>query len=221
MRLRKKPWVRQELNECEFFINNPYNNIGKWHKCFKRKLPIHIELGCGKGKFIAKIASNNININYIAIDIKSEVLGLAKRNIEKEYLDKKIKIDNILLMVQEIEIIKDIFNKNDTVDRIYINFCNPWPKRRHNKKRLTYPKQLEQYKIFLKPNGEIYFKTDDNNLFEDSIKYFLSSGFEIVKKTSDLSTEDIFEKNILTEHEEMFAKQGIKIKAIIAKLKVG
>ncbi len=109
-----------------------------------------MNFGCGKGSFIAKLAVQNPNINYLAIDIKSEVLGLAKRNIEKEYLEAKREIDNVLLTAYEIEIIQNILNQKDLVDRIYINFCNPWPKPRHNKKRLTHPKQLEKYKIFLK-----------------------------------------------------------------------
>ena len=153
----------------------------------------------------------------MAIDIKSEVLGLAKRNIEKEYLDKKRKIDNVLLTAYEIELIQNILNEKDTVDRIYINFCNPWPKPRHNKKRLTYPKQLENYKIFLKPEGEIYFKTDDDALFKASKKYFLDAGFQIIAETYDLKNEPIWENNIQTEHEKMFEEQGIPTKALIAK----
>ncbi len=125
----------------------------------------------------------------------------------------------MLITSYEIEIIKNILNKKDIVDRIYINFCNPWPKSRHNKKRLTYPKQLEKYKIFLKPGGEIYFKTDDENLFKASTKYLEESGFEIVKTTQNLSEEPIWENNIKTEHEEMFEAQGITTKALIAKLK--
>ena len=121
--------------------------------------------GCGKGGFISKLAVQNPKINYLGIDIKSEVLGLAKRNVEKEYLEAKREIDNILLTAYEIEIIQNILNENDRIDRIYINFCNPWPKAKHNKKRLTYPRQLEKYKVFLKPEGEIYFKTDDLDLF--------------------------------------------------------
>lgn len=104
------------------------------------------------------------------------------------------------------------------VDRIYINFCNPWPKPGHNKKRLTHPKQLEKYKIFLKPEGEIYFKTDDDNLFNSSIRYLEESGFKIIKKTYNLHSEPIWENNIETEHEKMFEEQGIKTKALIAKL---
>ena len=218
MRIRRKPWVRQELEECEFFVSNPCDNIGKWHKKFKNLQPIHLELGCGKGSFIAKLASRTPDINYMAIDIKSEMLGLTKRNIEKEYLEELKPIDNILIMSYEIEIIQNIMNKKDYVDRIYINFCNPWPKPTHNKKRLTYPKQLEKYKVFLKEDGEIYFKTDNDDLFEKSVQYLESENFVILKKTYDLHKEEIWD-NIKTEHEEMFSRQGTKIKALIAKLK--
>lgn len=146
-------------------------------------------------------------------------MGLAKRNVEKEYLDVKREIDNVLLTAYEIQIIQNILNKKDKVDRIYINFCNPWPKPRHNKKRLTYPTQLEKYKIFLKKGGEIYFKTDDENLFNASVKYFEQEGFEIISRTYDLHKEPIWEDNIETEHEKMFEEQGIPTKALIAKLK--
>lgn len=147
------------------------------------------------------------------------MLGLAKRNVEKEYLDARREIDNVLLTAYEIQIIQNILNKKDKVDRIYINFCNPWPKPRHNKKRLTYPTQLEKYKIFLKKDGEIYFKTDDENLFNASVKYFEQEGFEIISRTYDLHKEPIWEDNIETEHEKMFEEQGITTKALIAKLK--
>ena len=105
------------------------------------------------------------------------------------------------------------------VDRIYINFCNPWPKGKHKKRRLTHPRQLESYKTFLASDGLIYFKTDDDELFEESLEYFETSGFEIVKKTYDLHNDMIFEENVVTEHEKMFSEEGIKIKALIAKLK--
>ena len=216
MRIRKKAWVELELNACSFFIKQPCDNKGKWHEVFNKKQPIHLELGCGKGSFIAKLASQNENINYIAIDLISQMLGLAKRNIEEEYKTIDREVDNVLIMSHEIEIIQNIMNENDIVDRIYINFCNPWPKPRHNKKRLTHTRQLENYKKFLKDDGEIYFKTDDDNLFRASIKYFEEAGFKIEKITYDLHNEQIWENNIETEHEKMFTKQGIKIKALIA-----
>ncbi len=219
MRMRRKPWVREELANSEFFIDEPTNNIGKWKKSFKKEQPFHLELGCGKGSFIAKIASQNVNINYLGIDIKSEVLGLAKRNVEKEYAEKNIEIGNVLLTAYEIEIIQNILNEKDKVDRIYINFCNPWPKHRHNKKRLTHTKQLEKYKVFLKKGGEIYFKTDDLELFEATKIYLNEAGFVINKQTYNLRKEPIWDNNIETEHEKMFENQGIQTKALIAKLK--
>ena len=217
MRIRKKAWVEPELNSCKFFIKEPVKNIGKWHKCFKKKQNIHLELGCGKGQFIAKLAARNPNINYIAIDLISQMLGFAKRNIEKEFKELKREIDNVLIMSQEIEIIQNMLNEKDVIDRIYINFCNPWPRPRHNKKRLTHTRQLENYKKFLKANGEIYFKTDDDNLFKASVKYLEESGFKIEKITYNLEENPIWENNIETEHEKMFKEQGIKIKALIAK----
>lgn len=216
MRIRRKAWARPELEESNFFVDIPADNKGKWASCFSKQQPIYMELGCGKGTFISKLACENSNINYIAIDIKSEMLGLTKRNIEKEYSKSNREIDNVLITAQEIELIQNVFDENDVVDRIYINFCNPWPKARHNKKRLTHTKQLEKYKIFLKPGGEIYFKTDDDNLFLASQRYFKEAGFEIQKLTYDLHSEKDIE-NIETEHEIMFTNQGIKIKALVAK----
>lgn len=188
-------------------------------KHLKEKIsPCIQNFGCGKGSFIAKLAVQNSEINYLGIDIKSEVLGLAKRNIEKEYLKAQREIDNVLITAYEIEIIQNILNEKDLVDRIYINFCNPWPKPRHNKKRLTHTKQLEKYKVFLKQGGEIYFKTDDYNLYKATIKYLEETGFEIIKQTENLHKEPIWENNIETEHEKMFEEQGITTKAIIARI---
>ena len=215
MRLRKKPWARPELEVCNFFITNPSENKGKWKQSFVNDNPIYLELGCGKGTFIAVHGSENEDINYIAIDIKDEVLVLAKRNIEKAYEDKNKEINNLKLMAQEIALINDIFSEEDVVDRIYINFCNPWPKERHKKRRLTHTRQLENYKNFLAEDGEIYFKTDDDELFDESIEYFKESGFNIDYITYDLHKSD-FVGNVRTEHENMFSEQGIKIKFLIA-----
>lgn len=218
MRIRYKPWARKELEESSFYIDHPEEIRGKWIKQFKKEQPMHLELGCGKGSFIAQIACQHPNINHIAIDMVDPMLGLAKRNIEKVYSEKHREIDNVIITRFDISRINLMMDKQDCIDRIYINFCNPWPKGKHRKKRLTHPKQLELYKIFLKPRGEIYFKTDDDSLFASSLLYFEESGFEIIKKTYDLHSENVPD-NIETEHEKMFSEQGIKIKALIAKLK--
>ncbi len=219
MRIRFKKWARPELEASKFYIDNPEELKGNWKGKFENNNPIHLELGCGKGQFISKLAVENQNINYIAIDLVDAMLGLAKRNVEKEYNERNIEPKNILLTRFDIERIGLILDKKDEIERIYINFCNPWPKGKHRKKRLTHSRQLEKYKEFLQESGKIFFKTDDEDLFNSSLIYFEESGFEIIKKTYDLHAKGIFEKNIETEHEKMFSEQGIKIKALIAKRK--
>ena len=218
MRIRYKKWARPELEASKFYIDNPEDMKGKWKEQFKEpEQTLHLELGCGKGQFISTLASCNLNINYIAIDLVDAMLGLAKRNIEAVYREKNLEPNNVFITRFDIERIPLILDKKDKVERIYINFCNPWPKGKHRKKRLTHTRQLEKYKTFLKPGGEIYFKTDDDDLFRASLGYLEESGFTILEKTFDLHQEPIFENNIETEHEKMFSEQGIRIKALIAK----
>lgn len=235
MRIRFKPWAREELETSPFYIDNPQDYKNKWKNLFEKNAPIYVELGCGKGNFIAKLSKNNEekNINFIAIDLVDAMLGLAKRNLELEYgirttlekeeieneIEKQKAIKNVKLTRYDISLVSNIFGKEDNIQRIYINFCNPWPRGKHHKKRLTHTRQLMQYKEFLSDNGEIFFKTDDDLLFADSLIYFEQSGFKIEKKTYDLKNEKDFwngEENIETEHEKMFQKEGIKIKALIA-----
>ena len=218
MRIRYKKWARPELEASKFYEDNPEEWKGKWKEHFtKTSNPIHLELGCGKGQFISKLAVENQNTNYIAIDLVDAMLGLAKRNIENTYKEENIEPENVIITRFDIERINLILDEKDNIERIYINFCNPWPKGKHRKKRLTHSKQLEKYKQFLQPNAEIYFKTDDDGLFESSLIYLEESGFKVVSKTYDLHKEPIFKNNIETEHEKMFTEQGLKIKACIAK----
>ena len=220
MRIRYKKWARPELEASEFYEDEPEKWKGKWKEHYDdSRKPFMLELGCGKGQFISKLAVENQNINFLAIDLVDAMLGLAKRNIEQEYQNENLEPKNVIITRFDIERINLILDKKDEVERIYINFCNPWPKGKHRKKRLTHSRQLEKYKEFLKPNAEVYFKTDDDGLFESSLTYFEESGFKILKKTYDLHEEPIFERNIETEHEKMFSEQGIRIKALIAKLK--
>ena len=219
MRIRYKKWARPELEASKFYIDEPEKMKGKWKTFFKNpNNPLHLELGCGKGQFISNLASENLDKNYIAIDLVDAMLGLAKRNVEQVYAEKNIEPQNIVLTRYDIERILQILDKEDKIERIYINFCNPWPKGKHRKKRLTHTRQLEKYKQFLTPNGEIYFKTDDDDLFNSTLLYLEETGFEVKAKTYDLHQEPIFEHNIETEHEKMFTEQGIKIKALIARV---
>lgn len=217
MRIRRKPWARPELAACDFFISveDAPKHKGKWSVVFLKKNPIHLELGCGKGQFISKIAFENEDINYIGVDIKSEMLAVARRNIVKLFDDNNKSVDNIKLVSFNVEKIDEVFSADDNIDRIYINFCNPWPKDKHKKRRLTHPRQLLKYKEFLCESKQIHFKTDDDDLFNDSIEYLINTGFRIDYKTYDLHSENIF-SNIMTEHEKMFSENGCKIKFLIA-----
>lgn len=215
MRIRRKKWAEKELNESKYYIDKPEINKGRWREKFKNsENKLFVELGCGKGIFIATLAKKHPEINYIAVDMIEAMLGLSRRNIEEAYEGQNP--ENLWLIRANVEQISNVFSQEDKVDRIYINFCNPWPKSKHNKRRLTHTRQLEQYKTFLNKTGEIYLKTDDDELFEASLEYFNESGFNIINTTYDLHNNPIFEENIETEHEKMFSAEGIKIKALIA-----
>lgn len=211
MRLRKKWYARPEMEADEKSVIEPWGMKGMWKESFKNENPIHLELGCGKGLFISTLAEKNKDINYVAIDLKDEVLIFVLRKINE------MGIGNVRLIPMFIERIDEIFTK-DEVSKIYINFCNPWPKVSHHKRRLTHPRFLKKYKTFLKPGAEIWFKTDDDDLFEASLEYFKEEGFTELYKTWDLHESD-FEDNIKTEYEEKFSSFGVKIKFGIFKLK--
>ncbi len=212
MRMRRKPWARPELDESYIYIKNPIECFSSWQSTFEKQQPLHIEFGCGKGSFISQKGYQNKNINFLAFDIKSEMLALTKRNIEKVYGDEKV--GNIRITAFDISRIDLAISEEDKAEVIYINFCNPWPKDRHKKRRLTHTKQLVMYKRFLKKGGKIYFKTDDDELFTESLEYFKEAGFTTEFITYDLH-KNSWENNIVTEHETMFTNEGIKIKAII------
>lgn len=214
MRIRHKPWAKPELEACPFYIHNPQEHKGSWYKLFPDpEKPLYVELGCGKGGFISQAAVAHPEINFVAMDIKNEMLGLAKRKLEAAYSEKNMPTDNIRIAIQNIERLDLSWDENDHADRIYINFCNPWPKKKHKKRRLTHTRQLLNYKKFLK--GQIWFKTDDDELFEESLEYFEEAGFEIKFITRDLHSESGIE-NFVTEHEKMFTDMGLKIKFLIA-----
>ncbi|APC42017.1 tRNA (guanosine(46)-N7)-methyltransferase TrmB [Clostridium estertheticum] len=216
MRLRKKYWARPELEASHIVRTDQYDHKGNWSEEFKNKNDIHLELGCGKGSFIAEKSRQNDNINFVGIDLKDEVLVFALRKVIEVRAVKAEQNINVRLMPLNIMFIDDVFAK-DEISRIYINFCNPWPKERHNKRRLTHTKFLTNYKKFLKVGSEVWFKTDDTGLFEDSIEYFKQCGFEILFLTYDLHKSG-FEENVITEYEAKFASIGKKAMFLRAKL---
>ncbi len=209
LRIRHNPLARPELDKTPFFVKDPKQNRGSWHKCFNNdNRKTVLELGCGRGELVAPLAINNSDTNYIAIDIKSEMLYLAKLTIEKYFEQAGRNIDNVLIFSCEICCIQDIFSNQDRIDNIYINFCNPWPKTTHKKRRLTHYRQLMKYREFLKDEGTIYFKTDDLPLFEESLVYFEQAGFDLVEVDYNCLPNDSYP---MSEHERNFREQGLKI----------
>ena len=220
MRIRKKKWAEPELSVCDFFVKNPEAHAGSWRHAFKKEQPLVLEIGCGKGGFAGQYALQNPDKNIIALDIKIDMLGVGRRTIVRlfEEAGKGDAIDNLLLVNYNVEQLDKIILPEDKIERLFINFCNPWPRPKHKKRRLTYYKKLEMYKRFLQPEAEIRFKTDDDELFEESLEYFAQSGYEILYLTRDLHASG-FAENIETEHEKMFTEEGKKIKFLIARQK--
>lgn len=217
MRIRKKKWAEPELSVCNFYIAEPKNYKNRWKDFFKNDKPIMLEVGCGKGSFVGQMALLNPDINFIAVDIKLDMLGVGRRNIVKLFEEKKREINNIALVRYNVEMLDEIIGKDDKIDRIYINFCNPWPREKHKKRRLTHPRKLKLYKELLASGREIHFKTDDDELFSESLEYFKSESFKLKDITYDLHNSNI-DPDItpMTEHEKMFSDEGIKIKYCVA-----
>ncbi len=210
MHIRTKKWARPELNACPFCIQWEDKYRNRWRSLFPDpEKPLHLEMGCGKGVSTARMIAENPGINFVAADISADVLGDARRNIVKACGEDP---DNAKILLTDICLIGRVFGPEDDAERIYINFCNPWTERpKHAKRRLTHPRQLMQYRTFLRDGGEIWFKTDDDTLFEDSLVYFDLCGFEQVYRTDDLH-ESGFSPNYVSEHEIKFSEAGIPIR---------
>ena len=210
MRMRRKPWTEIELAACPFMIDKPSTHIGRWRGFFKKDQPVHLEIGCGKGVATAQMAREHQEINYIAIDEVRHVLAVSVRNVRAAYGD--MPVENIVFSAVDAMMIHDTFSAEDGIGRIYISFPNPWDERaKHHKRRLTHPRQLNQYRAFMKPGGEIWFKTDDDTLYEDSLAYFALCGFEPVTLIRDLAGSG-FAPNYVSEHEEKYMALGVPIK---------
>ena len=220
MRIRKKPWARPELAACPYYIAEPETLRGKWQGQFGAKRPLHLDLGCGKCVFLAELAEQQREINFVGIDLSYDILGVGRRNIQAAFEagDPPVDVpDNVLLCYYNIEQLQKLFSKEDGVQRLYINFCNPWPAARCHKRRLTHTRQLETYKSLLCEGGEIWFKTDNDDLYLATRRYFSEAGLEVFFDTQDLHAMDDPE-NILTENELLFAGQGVPIKTLRARL---
>jgi len=215
MHMRTKKWAKPELAVCPYFTDEAEKHRGSWRSLFEKDQPLYLELGCGKGVSTAAMVYDNQDINFIAMDITCNVLGDTRRNIAKTYGEAPVK--NVMITRYNIEDIRKVFAPEDRVERIYINFCNPWTKRpKYAKRRLTHPRQLMQYRDFLVDGGEIWFKTDDMPLFTESLPYFAACGFEMRYLVNDLHAAG-FAPNYISEHEKMYTEKGVPIKFVIFK----
>lgn len=205
MRRRKKKGADLKLLSFENLVikGDEIDFKGNWNEKFQNDNPIHVEFGTGRGKFLTTLAKQNPNINYIAMEMKEEVLLKAvEKAVENE-------LNNILFIWGDVNKILDYFDKGE-LSRVYINFCDPWPKKRWYKRRLTYRGFLENYKKLLNDDGEIHFKTDNEKLFEFSLNEFSEANLKLKNITLDLANSD-YEGNVTTEYEDKFMSYGMKI----------
>ncbi|MDY2987653.1 MAG: tRNA (guanosine(46)-N7)-methyltransferase TrmB [Peptoniphilus sp.] len=211
MRLRKKHWAIPEMEQNPYIFFEPEVYKGKWKTVFGNENPIHLEIGSGKGSFITKMSKREPNINFIGIEMETNAFAYAARKIAEE---ECFNVRGISINAEKVE---GIFERGE-IERIYINFCNPWPKKRHHKRRLTHKRFLDRYKNILKYGSEIVLKTDDRPFFEDTIEYFKESGFELTNCTFDMKLED-YPENIVTEYESKWRSRNIPICHLVAKYK--
>jgi len=209
LRLRNIPGAREIVRTYPNFVQEPERYKGKWAEFFNNTNPLHIEIGSGKGKFIITLAEQNKNINYIAIEKFTAVLVKLLKKIPAEGLP------NLAVINADAENLVQYFD-HEEISRIYLNFSDPWPRKRHAKRRLTNLRFLELYKTLLKNDGIVAFKTDNHDLFDYSLEQFELAGYLLEDITYDLHKSPLAEGNITTEYEERFLSQGMPIYGLTA-----
>lgn len=211
MRMRNKPWAEEFLLDHKAIVSIGDERKGRISEWFTKQQPLHIEVGSGMGRFITEMAKANPEINYIGIERdKNVMIRIVEKAVEQN-------IDNLRLLTLDAEHLPEFFNEGE-VDRIYLNFSDPWPKTRHAKRRLTHENFLKLYEMILRPDGEIHFKTDNQHLFEFSLESMSQYGMKLKNINLDLHTNEP-EDNIKTEYEEKFSKKGFRINRLEATFK--
>ena len=214
-RMRAKRNIPIRMERChERWFDDPMLNKGHWREAcgFPADIPVWLEIGCGKGKFCTGMAQANPDVLYIAMEKEPSVVLAA---IEKAH---EMELPNLFFIKGDANLIENYFDK-DEVDHMFINFCDPWTRQNKPKRRLTYRDFLAKYKGFIRPGSKISFKTDNDDLFDFSLKEFEECGFELSDLTRDLHNSEFDKTNIRTEFEQKFADQGINIKSVTATLK--
>ncbi|WP_310228714.1 tRNA (guanosine(46)-N7)-methyltransferase TrmB [Brevibacillus nitrificans] len=204
MRLRNIPGAESALREYPTFVDNPVSFKGRWNERFGNNNPIHVEIGCGKGRFINTLAERHPDVNFIAVELKAEVVLRAVQRTEYR------EIPNLAFVQFNAAVLTDLFADQE-LSRLYLNFSDPWPKTRHAKRRLTYASFLQTYRQVLKPDGEIHMKTDNEKLFEFSLNQFALERFQMRNITFDLHQSKLAEDNVMTEYEQRFSSRGQRI----------
>ena len=211
MRLRNIPGSKEVIADSAYVIQNPQKNKGKWKEVFGNDHPVHIEVGMGKGRFIMDMARLHPENNYIGIEMYDSVLLRAVQKREK----MEEELPNLYFVRMDARILPEVFEKGE-VDRIYLNFSDPWPKDRHAKRCLTSRQFLERYSEILDSQGRVEFKTDNSGLFEFSLEEVKEAGWILEAYTFDLHHEkEMMEGNVMTEYEEKFSSMGNPIHKMI------
>lgn len=216
MRLRNIPGAKDAIEESIYVIQNPQENKGNWDKVFPQHQPVHLEVGMGKGRFLMDMAKLHPEINYVGIEMYDSVLlrALQKRERLEEEGEK---LTNLMFMCIDARLLPEIFEKGE-VQKIYLNFSDPWPKARHAKRRLTSREFLARYEQILADDGVVEFKTDNKGLFEFSLEEVEAAGWKLLAHTFDLHNQaEMMEGNVMTEYEEKFSSMGNPICKLIAK----
>ena len=212
MRLRRKPWIDTAILDYADFVTPLGGDwsqcAGAWTEAFGRIAPLHVEIGVGKGDFLTELAARNPNVNYVGLEAQQEVLYFAARKAAARQLS------NVRLLVFDAAHLTELFAPAE-VDRIYLNFSDPWPKKRHAKRRLTSELFLERYRAVLKADGELHFKTDNMGLFDYSLETMAAEEWQLSRVTHDLHALGEAD-NIMTEYERKFSARGAKIGRLVA-----
>ena len=215
MRLRNIPGAKEVIENSPYVVHEPQKQKGQWSHVFENDYPIHIEVGMGKGRFLMDMAKIHPEVNYVGIEMYDSVLLRALQKRE-EYEQNEGTLTNLYFMCVDARLLPEIFEKGE-VEKIYLNFSDPWPKARHAKRRLTSRQFLERYDQILIPEGSVEFKTDNRELFEFSLEEVKEAGWTLETSTFDLHhDEELMKGNVMTEYEEKFSSMGNPIHKLIA-----
>lgn len=210
MRMRKKPNLPARMDACaQYQVKNPEDFKGRWSESFASGKPLHIEIGCGKGRFTVNTSEALPEIFLVAVEIVPDAMVMAMEAAQAKALD------NVKFIHGDAKMLEQFFAEGE-VERLYLNFSDPWPHNRQAKRRLTYVTFLESYKKLLTPGGEIHFKTDNSPLFEYSLLQFKKCGFQLFEIDRDLHKYGPV--GIMTDYEIKFSSQGFPINRCVAKL---